>query len=32
VLKDTPLVKHSQYDWFGGMVDIYLHGIVEPEA
>ena len=32
VLKGTPLLKPSTYDWFGGMVDIYLHGILEPEA
>ena len=34
ILKDTPLLKHSEYDWFGGMVEIYLHGILAsgPEA
>ena len=31
-LKGTPLLKQSRDDWFGGLVDIYLHGIVEPEA
>lgn len=31
ILKDTPLLKQTNYDWFGGMVDIYLHGILEPE-
>ena len=24
-----PLLKNADYDWFGGMVDIYLHGIIE---
>ncbi|HLE27755.1 MAG TPA: TetR/AcrR family transcriptional regulator [Anaerolineales bacterium] len=32
ILKDSPLFRQGKYDWFGGMVDIYLHGIVEPEA
>jgi AcrR family transcriptional regulator len=32
VLKNMPLLKNADYDWFGGMVDIYLHGILEPEA
>ena len=31
-LKGTPLLKQRRDDWFGGLVDIYLHGIVEPEA
>jgi AcrR family transcriptional regulator len=31
-LKGTPLLKQSRDDWFGGLVDIYLHGILEPEA
>jgi AcrR family transcriptional regulator len=28
ILKGSPLFKGTNYDWFGGMVDIYLHGIV----
>ena len=32
LLRDTPLFRQANVDWFGGMVDIYLHGIVEPEA
>jgi len=32
MLKGSPILKHNDYDWFGGMVDIYLHGILEPEA
>jgi AcrR family transcriptional regulator len=32
LLRDTPLFRQGGLDWFGGMVDIYLHGIVEPEA
>jgi AcrR family transcriptional regulator len=32
LLRDTPLFRQSHYDWFGGMVDVYLHGILEPEA
>ena len=29
VAKNIPLLKDDKYDWFGGMVDIYLHGILE---
>ena len=32
VAKHIPLMKDMDYDWFGGMMDIYLHGILEPEA
>src|SRR5574341_2411149 len=32
LLRDAPLFRQTDVDWFGGMVDIYLHGIVEPEA
>lgn len=32
VAKNIPLLKDGKYDWFGGMVDIYLHGILEPEG
>lgn len=32
ILKNSPLLKPGNYDWFGGLVDIYLHGILEPEA
>jgi AcrR family transcriptional regulator len=32
VLKNTPALAQGQEDAFEGMVDIYLHGIVEPEA
>ncbi len=33
VLRNSPLFKQMNYDWFGGMVEIYLHGILaEPEA
>ncbi len=32
LLRDAPLFRQANVDWFGGMVDIYLHGIVEPEA
>ena len=27
VLKNSPLLDNNDFDWFGGMVDIYLHGI-----
>ena len=35
VLKDSPLLQPPDYDWFGGMVEVYLHGIsaaAPPEA
>ncbi len=32
VAKNIPLLKDDKYDWFGGMVDIYLHGILQPES
>ncbi len=32
LLRDAPLFRQANVDWFGGMVDIYLHGILEPEA
>ena len=32
VLKNVPIFKDAGYDWFDGMTDIYLHGILEPEA
>lgn len=32
VLKNLPIFKDAEYDWFDGMMDIYLHGILEPEA
>lgn len=32
IIKGLPLLKNADYDWFGGMVDIYLHGIVEAEG
>jgi AcrR family transcriptional regulator len=32
LLKDTELFRRNDIDWFDGMVDIYLHGILEPEA
>jgi len=31
LLKDSALFQPGRYDWFGGMVDIYLHGILKPE-
>jgi AcrR family transcriptional regulator len=32
VLKNVPAMKDSGHDWFGGMVEIYLHGILQPES
>ena len=32
VLKNIPVFKNVELDWFDGMMDIYLHGILEPEA
>ena len=32
LLRDTPLFSQAGVDWFNGMVDIYLHGILESEA
>ncbi len=32
VAKNVPLLRDGNYDWFGGMVDIYLHGILQPES
>jgi hypothetical protein len=32
VLKNLPIFKDAEYDWFDGMMDIYLHGILESEA
>ena len=32
LLRDTPLFSQAGVDWFSGMVDIYLHGILESEA
>lgn len=32
LLRDAPLFRQANVDWFGGMVDIYLHGILESEA
>ena len=31
-VKNAPLLRDQKMDWFGGMVDIYLHGILEPEG
>jgi AcrR family transcriptional regulator len=33
-LKGTPLLEEGEhdYDWFEGLVDVYLHGILEAEA
>jgi AcrR family transcriptional regulator len=31
LLQATPLFRKSDLNWYGGMVDIYLHGILEPE-
>jgi AcrR family transcriptional regulator len=28
VVRNTPLLKSMDFDWFDGMLDIYLHGIV----
>lgn len=28
ILKNSTLFKRSQYNWFDGLVDIYLHGII----
>jgi len=32
ILKNSTILKQVQYDWFDGMVDIYLHGIIKGEA
>ncbi len=32
VLKNLAIFKDAGYDWFDGMMDIYLHGILESEA
>lgn len=32
VAKHIPAMNNTDYDWFGGMMDIYLHGILEAEA
>jgi hypothetical protein len=32
VLKNVPVFKNIELDWFDGMMDVYLHGILEPEA
>ena len=32
LLRDAPLFRQANVDWFGGMVDIYLHGILENPA
>jgi AcrR family transcriptional regulator len=32
VLKNIPVFKGVELDWFDGMMDVYLHGILEPEA
>jgi hypothetical protein len=32
LMRDTPLFRQANVDWFGGMVDIYLHGIIASEA
>jgi AcrR family transcriptional regulator len=31
-LKGSPLLKQNQFDWFGGLVDIYLHGVIAEET
>jgi AcrR family transcriptional regulator len=30
VLRNVPLFKDNQFDWFDGMIDIYLNGILDP--
>jgi AcrR family transcriptional regulator len=32
VLKDTPLFKPLKINWLEGVMDIFLHGILEPKA
>ncbi len=32
MLKNTTIFKQGQFNWFDGMVDIYLHGIIKGEA
>ncbi|MBI3242272.1 MAG: TetR/AcrR family transcriptional regulator, partial [Chloroflexi bacterium] len=32
VLKNVPVFKNIELDWFDGMIDIYLRGVLEPEA
>jgi AcrR family transcriptional regulator len=32
LLRDTPLFRQRGVDWYGGMIDIYLHGILASEA
>ncbi len=32
VLKNFPIFKGVELDWFNGMMDIYLHGIIDPEG
>ena len=31
-LKTTPILSLHEVDWFGGMMDIYLHGILDEPA
>lgn len=30
ILRNSTILKQGKHDWFGGMVDIYLHGIIRP--
>lgn len=32
VMRNTPFTDNQQHDWYGGLIDIYLHGILKPEA
>lgn len=32
VLKNFPMFKGVEIDWLDGMIDIYLHGIIDPEG
>jgi hypothetical protein len=31
-LKDSAVLSQPDIDWFGGLMDIYLHGIVAHDA
>jgi AcrR family transcriptional regulator len=28
IVRDTPIMKHMQYDWTGGMIEIFVHGAI----
>jgi hypothetical protein len=32
VVRNTPLLQAMDYEWFDGMLDIYLHGLIAQPA